>query len=230
MPSDPNFYLFSTLVWETFLQDRRDMASRPLIIVVPKDISCALETRCFSTPVLSEVKYCEIDVQEIAGTVNIEIWYCGRLGTYKKIGSKQVVGTVGSVTSTLLLNATPAPFSQYLPQRRTIKTVNENILSTDQTPTVETPYTKNIDKYFSFLIKWTGQMSITKFRAYVDPVPQQMDGMKEVDEITNRYIRPTGEGSILTTSPEVLPMIDQQSGFTAVTTPRWSEEVYQSLA
>lgn len=213
-------------VWELFLQDRRDIGYNSSIVTTAKDISCSLETRSIDTKVLCEIKYVELDIEEIVGTVQLDIYYATRRGTYKKFGTKQIVGTVGSVTSSMTI---PVTFSQYLPQRRTVKSVNECILASDSNPSVETPQTRNIDKYFSFIIKWTGQMSLVKMRVYADPVPEQMDGASESNEITDRYIRPDGTGAILSTGPSALPIVSQQSGFLATTSCRFPEEIYQSL-
>jgi hypothetical protein len=218
-------------VWEVFLQDRRDIGVDINSITVVKDIPVAFETKFYAMASLSDIKYAEIDISEAIGTVNIDIYYSPKRGVYKKIASRQVVSTVGSIISNVTI---PITFPQYLPQRRTIKTVNECLLATDNNLTIETPYTRNWDRYFSFLIKWTGQMSISEFRVYPEPQPEQMDGASEASELTDRYIRPTGDGAIssLTSPPAALtqlPILNQTSGFISTVTPRWSEGIYQSL-
>jgi hypothetical protein len=228
-PDSPDIDVISGNLWEIFLSDRRDVGHDSDADVAVKDIPVVFETRMIPLNVLAKIKYLELDIEEIVGTVQLDIYYCTRRGTYKRFGTKQIVSTVGSVNAEDTLPEDEGPFECRLPQRRTIKTVNESLLEADENPTVETPQNRNIDKSYSFLIKWTGQMSLSKMRIFFEEEPEQFDGQSEDDEETDRYIRPSGVGEVLPDGPTELPITNQQSSFFPNLTPRWSEEIYQSL-
>lgn len=217
--------LSQAAIWEMFLQDRRDIGYNNSGIVAVKDVPTTFETRLINLPSISAVKYIEMDIEEIIGTVQLDIYYCARRGVYKKFGSKQISSTIASLNASITI---PTTFPSYLPQRRTVRTVNESLLAADLNPQVETPLTRNEDKGFSFLITWTGQMSMSKMRIFFDKQVEQMDGNVESNEATDRYIRPTGDSSIAGTGLTALPVTSQKSGFMTSYTPRWSETVYQS--
>lgn len=222
---DNSIIPYQAQVWEMFLQDRRDIGWDNSADTAAKDIEVAFETRLIPTQ-YGTFKYAELELEQIVGAVQLEVFYCTQRGTYKSILSQQIVATTGNVLATDVI---PTTFTQYLPQKRTIRTPNDNVDSRDSNPPVETKYNRNRDKAFSLLVKWTGQMSLVKLRLYIDPDPEQMEGEAESTETTDRFIEIDGSGEILTTGPTDLPITDQQSGFFSTFTPRWSEGIYKSL-
>lgn len=218
--------LQSANVWEMFLQDRRDIGQDVHATITAKNVDVAFETRMMSTNTYGTFKYAELELENIVGAVQLDVFYCPLRGTYKNILSRQIVATVGGLTPSTTI---PTTFAPYLSQKRTIRTVNESVASTDNNLAVETPLNRNKDKAFSVLVKWTGQASMSRLRIYVDAEPDQIDGTPTETELKDRYITAEGTGAILTTGPTALPLTNQQSGFLSTNSPRWDEGIYKSL-
>ena len=185
----------STLhIWEDFVGQRWDYLDNP--------IQCSVELRCFDFGTdLYAFKNIEIDLAEIWGEVNFEIWYAGVKGNFQRIGIKTIEAEIGIFEPDLEIQydadpATDTVLSSFRPQTRTIR--SEQISgSADESPdgtadglcTPESVYAHNVDKGFQFLLRWTGICAIRQVRVYADPYLEPGVGTCEVDE--------TGETNIL---------------------------------
>lgn len=217
-------------IWEAFIGQRMDVPKTGPNQGDPraaKDIGCAFETRFMglAPSQYMKLRYVQLDLAEIVGNVRLQVYYCGRRTSYKKILDKKITAQVTPATEILfdpdqLINI-------YVPQYRTVKAVTDSHDSDDADTGIQTPYLRNIDRSFSLLVTWTGQMSITGLRMCVDPISMEYgEGECEVDETTIRRITAEGTGQILT---DLAPPNNYlqgpalQSKYLAPLRPRWVE-------
>lgn len=216
-------------VWEAFIGQRidvpRDGPARP-DRQLAKDIGCAFETRFLSLGPgqYMRFRYAELDLAEISGNVNLQVYYCGRRTSYKKILDKKLTAQVTDTTEIVfdpddLINV-------YVPQYRTVRSVTDSHDTDDADTGIQTPYIRQIDREFSLLITWTGQMSITGLRLCVDPLSDYQEGVCEDNETTVRHITAEGTGEITSDpAPRVNVFLPGalQSKYMSPLKPRWVE-------
>jgi hypothetical protein len=179
-------------LWEDFTGDRTDHESTP--------IECSWETKIFEvsqTGELSRFKYCEIDIVEMLGEVDLKIYYAGIKAHYRLLYEVQLQaeeGMPGSASYPIFSyngTATDTILDSFRPQTRTVRTPDfsgspdEEDDCADTCP-IEAPYQHNVDKGFQLLFNWTGRMGIRELRLFVEPYPQSGIGQ----------CTPTEEGEI----------------------------------
>jgi hypothetical protein len=166
-----------------------------------KDIACAFETRYQGLSPVQYMYFCyaELDLAEIIGNVNLQVYYCGRRTSYKKILDKKITAFVGLTTEEVF--DPDSLINVYVPQYRVVRTVSGGHDPDDNDTGIQTPYLRFLDKEFSLLVTWTGQMSITGLRMFVEPRPDYATGVCEEDELTLRGITAEGSGIITTQTP-----------------------------
>lgn len=218
-------------VWEAFIPSRNDVNHNR----APKQIACGFETRRMAQdPKLKQFSYAQLDLTEIMGEVHIEVFYAGLKGGYEKILDKTIVATNGSIgapTEEPLIDAKKTTIQFYRPQDRLIRTqtVKGGRTSTDVNG-VESRYNRNIDRGFSLLVKWTGQMAIRGLEVFYTPVADEQQGTCEPDETTERGI--TLEGIGVNSSVDYFEgasIGSNQSQSVRAMTPRYIEDQYQCL-
>lgn len=213
-------------IWEAFIGQKMDAPKdglTPQANRVAKDIGCAFETKFMGIGKYSKFRYAELDLAEIIGNVHLQVYYCGRRTSYKKVLDKKLTATVSGSIETVfdpddLINV-------FVPQYRTVRTDTDGHDSTDANTEIQTPFLRGIDREFSLLVTWTGQMNITGLRICVDDPPvDSNEGIAEQDEITTRAI--TAEGTGFITGVPVPPnqlVFAFNSKYLAPLKPRWVE-------
>ena len=220
-------------VWEAFIDESKDIGFNAADQLTAKEIPCMVETRFMGDgKAFKEFEYAEVELDEASDMINIEILYAGRRSSYKSItpgNGKQIVATRASLHYGDVFEDSDL-LECYIPQKRVIRSVNDDLSSDDPSPEVETPHTRNKDRSFSIMIKWSGKIAISKIRISFSDLGDTDQGACEDDEDTNRYIRPDGSGEILDSIPIYLTIDGlRRSRYLSTVTPRWSEEIHSSL-
>lgn len=214
-------------VWEAFIGQRMDVPKDGVLPAsnrLPKDIGCALETRFLTLgpDQYARFRYAKLKLAEIIGNVHLQVFYCGRMTSYKKILDKQITANVSNTTEVIfdpddLINV-------YVPQFRAVRTETDTHDSSDNDTGIQTPYLRNIDTEFSLLVTWSGQMSVSNICMYVEPWPDYNEGACENDELTVRSITAEGTGSISETLASPNTFVNAfTSKYLAPLRPRWIE-------
>jgi hypothetical protein len=168
-------------VWESFSQDRVDTY---LSIDVDGNattnynrIYCQMETALLGDSMdLKQFVYADFDMSQIGGVVDVKASYRGNRGAYMPILSTrllalteqyQYAGTQPQVNIDNLgfLN------TQYR------RLVSETAQTDSRQASCESPYLSSVDKAFSLLIEWCGEMGVDSLRAYMDPWQDKSVGL-----------------------------------------------------
>lgn len=211
-------------IWEAFIGQREDAVFiTDTATKVANDIPCAFETRFYG---LSESQYmrfrfAEIDLTEIEGNVHVVVYYCGRRTSYKKILDKHIYARPKGDETVF----DPTGFTSIaVPQYRIIRTVTDLYEASDINTDIQTDRTRMIDREFSLLVTWTGKMAIHGLRLFVDPEGQEIEGICELSEDTDRWLDSFGHGAITDTpAPANTLTTALRSQYMATLTPRWVE-------
>lgn len=163
-------------------------------------IASQFETRCeIPDGEFRKFAFIEIDIVEMLGNVNLKAFYAGIKGGYEPILDLDMQAQKGSVGSpTQLVITAETIFKSYRPQTRTVRSKQSNIAdgSVNQTGCVdvESDFSVNIDKGFSILLEWRGQMGIRAIRLVTEdkPATNKM-GTCEANESGVRILTERGE-------------------------------------
>lgn len=223
---------YKTSVWEAFYPDKMDVDYSG----TARRIESAFETKLLGLGTgggLAQFSYAELDLAEISGVVNLEVWYCGRRGGYTRILDKQITSAPGSLgfpqsSTTVTTTDIVQPFRT---QSRMVKTVTVKggRSGTSDSGQAESIYNQNIDRSFSLLVKWTGRMSILGIRMFIHPAPELPQGKCEADESDNTGVTFTGvrvDGG--DTHPQQGTINLQRSQNRLILTPRFVADYYSS--
>lgn len=146
-------------VWEAFQSDRRDNDGR---------IACQFETGMMMGTDLARFQYAEIDVIELLGDVEIDVFFGGLRGEWHKVKSTTLQAEIGSLGSQIQKIIEPDSVLQaFKPQTRFIKT--EDFSPQGRPCGVESPDTPGKDKGFQLLLEWRGRMGVKSIKIVVQP-------------------------------------------------------------
>lgn len=161
--------------------------------------------------------YSELECCEIGGTVDVNVSYRGSKGRYQKVLNTRLL----AVTEDYQWQDTPYETeirklgflnSQY--RRLITESATRNLLS----ETCESHLTADIDKGFSLLVEWCGEMGVEAIRMFQDPWSEKSTGIPQTDETKSCLL--AQDGTTLTLdllpSPYEAPKTDQQSWFAKV--------------
>lgn len=85
------------VVWELFTGERQDRYN-DLIFRPP----CIFETRVLGfSEELKKFRFAEVDVSELLGIIDLQVFAAGRKGNYRKLMDKQIVASPGSVNASI---------------------------------------------------------------------------------------------------------------------------------
>lgn len=219
---------FTYNVWEAFTPQRRDVSHNR----VAKRISCGFETkRLGAGPNLMRFSHALLDCTEISGTVDLSIYYAGTRGGYKLIGSKRIVASSGSIRDGTRITSA-SRIEAFRPQDRLVRTMQvEGGIDEINNNKIESPLNGNVDRGFSILVKWEGQLTVRGLEIFVEPEPDKVVGACEDVEATERYVTIAGRGEILADADTNHPAMGRNtSDYVRVLTPRWIETPYESLS
>jgi hypothetical protein len=177
-------------LWEDFVGRRTDHHATP--------IECSWETKMFEvsqTGELARFKFCEIDIVELVGQVELKVYYAGIKGHYRlmhEVTLEAEQGTPGSPSYPIWdYNNEPSDtiLDSFRPQVRTVRTpdmsgsYDEALDSCADTCGIESEYQHNVDRAFQLLFNWRGQMGIRELRLFVESYPQKGIGECSPSEI-----------------------------------------------
>jgi hypothetical protein len=134
-------------------------------------------------------------------------------------------------------------FDAVRPQSRVVRTISEAKTYTtpnsgdDAWQAVQTsanvPFPRQKDYAFSVLLQWTGRMSVSSVRAYFDAEEQEVEGIAEANEATDRSVDMAGVNVMGTSlTPYVVDPLamDFHSNVITGTAAIWIDPQYQSLS
>ena len=146
-------------------------------------ITCALETAMVMQPTRRKFCYSEIDVCEITGIVDLEIYFGGLKGPWIKIfdGVLQAMeGSMGSPGNQIMDENTV--IQNFKPQSRRIRT--RDFSPQTQAPIRESGDVAGADKAFALLFVWKGRMGIQRARIVTSDFPESNTGVPATIEAT----------------------------------------------
>jgi hypothetical protein len=242
-------------VWEAITEMRADKSVDIGLVPHVRPIQCSLETKLIGYDgTYKFFRFAEIYLDNLEGEIDLTVSYAPRRGGYKQILTKHIIASDWLVQNPLvpiIVGPTPSvpaisdPYSVFdvRPQSRVVRTISEAKSYTgpntgdDVWQSVQTsanvPFPRQKDYAFSLLIQWTGRLSVSSVRMYFDPEEQEVEGIAEVDEGTDRFVDYAGRNFIL---PEHLPYIlditslNFKSHVITGTAPIWTDPLFQSLS
>lgn len=215
-------------VWEAITGVRIDNSVDGSLNHVQKDISCSMETKLLGYD--GNYKFfrlAEIYLDNVEGEVDLTVSYAGRRGGYKQVLKKHIISSdwiIQNPTTQIVNigdpNNRPFLFDRTKPQSRVVRTISEaktyagpfsgdDIYQGVQT-SANVPLPRQKDYGFSLLIQWTGRLSISCVRAYFDAEEQEVEGVAEVDETSDRFVDMFGFNTI--SPPPKTPYIIDYEG------------------
>jgi uncharacterized delta-60 repeat protein len=199
-------------IWEIFMPEREDsffeLDEDFTITEYRQPIYCEFETRLIGDGQdLKVMRYSELDLIEVGGDVSINIDYRGRRGSYKEILCKKIIAPVLIETSGVdLTNQQIDDLGILRKQYRRLTT--EDASPNAGCPTCENEYSENIDKAFSLLIRWCGQLAVESIRMFTDAMPEKSTGKCEPDETKACLVSEDGQNFSFERDPDFVP-VDQ---------------------
>jgi hypothetical protein len=196
-----NDYDGQARLWKAFTPDRLDNGC---------PITSWAETRAVSLGALGknkEFRYADVYLSELKGPVDVGVFWAGsHRGRYKKIQTKRILASAGSLRVGVSISATDTLFGTKKQSRLVRSQDGRKLASTSTLPSsdVEAPNAEFVDEAFQILVVWSGPAAIRGFNVYTE-VPKNDDdaGRVEKDETEERMVRFDGAAAT-GTYPEVL--------------------------
>jgi len=173
-------------IWEAFMPEREDsffeLGADNEIEIFRRPIYCEFETRLMGDGHdLKVFLYADVNLIEISGDVSLRVDYKGMRGSYKNVLCKEIIAPIAIDDAGANI---PDDASEDLgvlrKQSRRVITEYGNLDT--GCPTCESENVESIDKAFSLLIRWCGQLAVESVRMFMEPHPERSDGRCEEDE------------------------------------------------
>jgi hypothetical protein len=165
-------------------------------------IYCQFETaRLGDLMDLKQFIFAEIEAMEVGGITDVSVSFRGSKGKYKNVLKKRLL----AVTDEFQYQNTPEQEkignaailnSQYR------RIVTETAQRTADYETCESDFTIDIDKAFSILIEWCGQLGVEVVRVFMDPYPERSLGFPKRDETKYCVVGQNGENFTVNSLPD----------------------------
>lgn len=179
-------------VWEGFLPDRKDNGC---------DITCSVQLRQeeFDNPdLLKRFKFAEIQLAQIAGTVDVMTAVASSRGWFDKLSTHEIVANYERVDydTTYGDGVTKPLYASSRKQSRIFRTQEWNEPSACNKCGIESRILHNIDYGFSFFIGWSGRAALTRVKLFAleqteeedrGECPQDETGIRVVDGMGCSY-------------------------------------------
>lgn len=216
--------LYEPNVWEAFCGTRQDIGKTVTGATSSKNIASSAEFKFLGyTEQYKDFAYAVLELAELAGSIHLDVYYASRHSGYKRVLSKNIVAT----TASLIANSPVTNVDSYIRQSRTIMTYGDDSESADLDPGVESKLTRNTDKAFALLIKWTGSLTIASIKLCTTPNEYHVE--TEEDEGFQRYVKPDGSGAVTVNVPIGSSLLQgRMSSNIRSVTPRWQEDNYNA--
>jgi hypothetical protein len=205
-------------LWESFLPERVDsyLQLNPDGTATTKynRIYCQAETALLGDGMeLKQIKYGELDCTQIGGTVDLRVSYRGGKGTYEQILNTRLL----AVTSDYQFENTPLAdeIYNYGILRNQYRRVITESVQRPLTNSCESKDSLDVDKAFSFLIEWCGELGVEAARMFMDPWQEISVGKPQRDELKSCVVHEDGSSNTveLLPTPYEQPSLNQQSWF-----------------
>ncbi len=190
---------WTTNVWEAFTGNKFDIGVNAAgTAYVNKAIDCSIETKLISPQQggFATFGWAEILASGLSAKTHWEGFYASSHSAYKQILSKDVISTTDTMRSGTTLDPI---LPSRLPQTRRIKTDGDEARLTDGADFIEDIYTRNKDRGFSLVIKWSGIATVWAIiltfiqRGDIPASPPEKE-----DETTDRFVSAGGTSGLLT--------------------------------
>jgi len=170
---------------------------------------------------LKQFIYAEIEAMEIGGTVDLKVSYKGSKGRYLQILNQRIL----AVTNEWQYKGTP--FEEQINKLSLLNTQYRRLITeaANRSATYETcesSLTNDVDKAFSVLIEWCGEMGIEIVRLFIDPWSEKWTGIPQANETKSCVVGQNGQNFTidLEPSPYENASLNQQT---------WSAKVYKTV-
>ena len=209
-------------LWESFLPERVDS----YLQINPDGSTTTKYSRIYSQAEtalmgdgmdLKQLKYGELDCSQIGGTVDLRVSYRGSKGAYQPILNTRFL----AVTDEYQFDKTPqaqsiAEYGILRTQHRRVSTESVQRLDVSS---CETRYSSDVDKAFSLLVEWCGELGLEAVRVFMDPWQEVSVGIPQADEKESCIIHEDGTSSTITLeeSPYEIANYNEQSWFATET-------------
>jgi hypothetical protein len=204
-------------LWESFMPERVDsyfdIGENGSVITKYNRIYCQFETALLGDAAdLKQFQYSELELCELGGTIDLKVSYRGSKGIYRQILNTRLLAVTDKYQYENTPYATQVESLGFLSnQFRRVKT--ENAQKTTDLPTCETTNTPDVDKAFSILVEWCGEMGIELVRLFMDPWSEKANGTPQSDETKSCVVGETGQSITLDLlpNPSEIPSAKQTS-------------------
>jgi hypothetical protein len=224
-------------IWESVTGARIDNSVDGSLNPVQKNIGCSLETKLVGYDGNYKFfRFAEIYLDNVEGEVDLVASYAPRRGGYKVVLRKHIIASDWILQNPNTQIAVDTfIFDPQKPQTRVVRTISEAKTYTgpntgdDVYQAVQTsanvPFPRQKDYGFSLLLEWTGRMSISDVRFYFDAEEQEIEGIAEMDETSDRFVDMAGI-NVISPPPKTPYIIDPlamdfQSNVITGTAPLW---------
>ena len=199
-------------VWEAFMPEREDtffeLGSDFTRIDFTRPIFCEFETRLMGDGHdLKSFQYADINLMEIAGDAYVTADYRGIRGAYKPVLCKRIIAPITAASAGADIPPSELDVLDGL-KKQSRRVTTENALPTDGCPTCESEYSENIDKAFSILVRWCGQMAVESIRLFMEPWAERAEGRCEEDETRVCLVGEDGRNHIYSREEGFVPLED----------------------
>ena len=182
--------------YDTYLQINQDGSTTEFV----NRIYCQMETALLGDEMdLKQMVYADMDCSQIAGTVDVNVSYRGTKGFYQNILNTRIQAvnaTYQYQTSNQLDAIQDLGFLQTQYRRLTTENVQTNMIES-----CESPNTLDIDKAFSLLIEWCGQLGLDSIRLYMDEWSDKSSGQPSRNETVSCVVGEDGSSTAVTLAP-----------------------------
>jgi hypothetical protein len=209
-------------LWESFLPERVDS----YLQINPDGSTTTKYSRIYGQAEtalmgdgmdLKQIKYAELDCSQIGGTVDLRVSYRGSKGAYQPILNTRFL----AVTDEYQFDKTPqaekiAEYGILRTQHRRVSTESVQRLDVSS---CETRYSSDVDKAFSLLVEWCGELGLEAVRVFMDPWQEISVGIPQSDEKESCIIHEDGTSTLiaLEESPYEIANFNTQSWFATET-------------
>ena len=187
-------------LWESFLPERVDsyLQINPDNTTTTKysRIYCQVETGLLGDGMdLKQLKYGELDCSQLGGTVDLRVSYRGNKGSYQPILNTRLL----AITENYQFSNTP--FNSQIEAEGVLRTQSRRIVTESVQrgllKSCESDLTYDVDKAFSFLVEWCGELGVEAIRMFMDPFQETSTGKPQVNETLSCVVAEDGSSEAL---------------------------------
>jgi hypothetical protein len=176
-------------IWEAFRPDRTDNGSPITCFVQLRDHD--FSNSGASARDLKRFHFAQVFASEILGDTGLMVAVAGSKGGWTKICTKDIVATPGGIFHDMLYDVNTCMYG-HKPQTRTIYTQADVPVDACQQAGVESPIPNSLDRAFSLLLVWSGQLGVAGVQLFASIEPERIAGKCEDNEVGERSLSQLG--------------------------------------